>query len=616
MACHILLLVSALCIFSVSADVSIDCGSSSIYADENALVWTGDAFMQNGYSMSVQSTISISRAMDTLRVFTTRKKNCYSVESITGQKVLVRASFNYGNYDNKSSPPTFDLHLDGNKWITVETLNTGYVYYEAIYVPKGDSVSACVAQTRPGQFPFISALEVRTLDLNMYGYVNQSYPLFLIRRVAYGLNETVRYTDDRYDRLWSPTTVGDGLSTISTDALLIENDVVLDQPPSAVLRNAVTAVTPTSEIDLLMGLPTFEIPIYANMYFSEVTQLDTTETRSFQILVNGESPFDGPIVPTYAKCNEMYISNLIASSNTTFALVPTNDSTLAPLINALEVYSIGDVLTDGTHPKDVEGLASLQTAFAVLQDWTSDPCLPAPYSWDWINCTSDSTPRVTALYLSSFDLSGELPDFSSMDALVTIDFHNNSLDGGIPDFLATLPNLKQLNLGNNHLSGPIPDSLSKKNGLNLVVSGNPDLCKPGNSSCTTTTTTTTSSLPGLPSDNSNPGDDGVGSPAGGRNNSNKKKKKSNTGVILGTSIPIPIAISTFLFFISWYRKRKSAAVAASAAHTTGNNNRAQASAMGKMGETVLNAMKTNVEDQVIDDVEQAATDQTNVQTNN
>lgn len=45
----------------------------------------------------------------------------------------------------------------------------------------------------------------------------------------------------------------------------------------------------------------------------------------------------------------------------------------------------------------VEGLVSLQKAFGVLQEWGGDPCLPVPYSWEWINCNDDATPRVTSL---------------------------------------------------------------------------------------------------------------------------------------------------------------------------------------------------------------------------
>ena len=45
----------------------------------------------------------------------------------------------------------------------------------------------------------------------------------------------------------------------------------------------------------------------------------------------------------------------------------------------------------------VEGLVSLQNAFDVLKEWGGDPCLPAPYSWDWISCNNDPMPRVTSL---------------------------------------------------------------------------------------------------------------------------------------------------------------------------------------------------------------------------
>lgn len=174
--------------------VSIDCGSSDNYTDENLIQWTeDDLYIKNGENLMVQPANSISRVMDTLRVFTSRKKNCYLIESDTRGRVLVRASFYYGNYDKKSSPPTFDLQFDGNYWLTVETSSTDYVYYEAIYVVKKDYISVCVAQTEPNQFPFISALEVRGLESYMYNYIDKNYPLFLVKRIAYGANATVRY---------------------------------------------------------------------------------------------------------------------------------------------------------------------------------------------------------------------------------------------------------------------------------------------------------------------------------------------------------------------------------------------------------------------------------------
>lgn len=169
------------------ADVNIDCGTSGSYIDDDNFVWTGDDdYIVNGEPHTVQNTNKFIPEINTLRAFTTRKKNCYSIPVGKGERVLVRATFFYGNYDKLSSPPTFDLHFNGNYWATVETSSTDYVYYETTYVLKADSVSVCVAQTRPGQFPFISALEVVSLPLTMYDNVALDYPLHLMTRNAFG----------------------------------------------------------------------------------------------------------------------------------------------------------------------------------------------------------------------------------------------------------------------------------------------------------------------------------------------------------------------------------------------------------------------------------------------
>ncbi|KAL0370035.1 UNVERIFIED_CONTAM: hypothetical protein Sangu_0321600 [Sesamum angustifolium] len=364
--------------------VSIDCGSSDSYKDDNLIVWTGDdGYVQGGESHSVQSSNSISRVMDTLRVFTTQKKNCYHIDSVRQGRVLVRASFYYGNYDGKSSPPTFDLQFDGNHWATVQTSITVYVYHEVTYVTKKDSISVCVAQTNPAQFPFISALEVRGLESYMYVNVDDNYPLFLRRRVAFGSNATIRFPDDPYDRLWTPEVISAGMIPVRSSALFSKGLTLADQPPPAVLKNAVTAITPNSSLQLSMGFPLVPAPVYVNGYFSEVAVLGPNQNRSFSVFKNNQS-FSQPFSPPYENCTE--------------------------------------------------------------------------------------------LFLGSFGLSGILPDFSSMDALQIIDMHNNSLQGPIPDFLGTLPQLKTLNLANNQFNGSIPASLSNKTGLNLVVTGNPNLC--------------------------------------------------------------------------------------------------------------------------------------------
>ena len=139
--------------------LSIDCGSSESYTDENGIEWTGDdAYIQNGDNKTVAYPSLVPYPMSTMRVFSTRKKNCYSIKVDEGERVLVRASFYYGNYDRKNSPPVFDLQFDGNFWTTVNTSLRSYdvLSYEAIYVVKRNFTSICVAQTKPGQLPFIS----------------------------------------------------------------------------------------------------------------------------------------------------------------------------------------------------------------------------------------------------------------------------------------------------------------------------------------------------------------------------------------------------------------------------------------------------------------------------
>ncbi|XP_041989668.1 probable LRR receptor-like serine/threonine-protein kinase At1g05700 isoform X2 [Salvia splendens] len=469
-------LVFSLCtILSTSADVfiSIDCGSSIPNRDENGITWVGDdKYVQSGESRSIKPLNSRFSVADTLRVFTTRNKNCYHIDSVKKGRVLVRASFYYGNYDGKSFPPTFDIHFDGNFWTTVHTSNTEFYYYEVTYVLKRESISVCLAQTKPGQFPFISALEVRSLESSMYNYVNDSYPLLVWKRVAFGSNKVLRYQDDPYDRLWNIGGYGNGSIPVSGDSIFTQRPHVMDNPPPAVLRNAITAKTLNTSVELLMGFPSYEINVFINWYFSEVTRLGPGQNRSFRIFKDNES-YSEPIIPLYGDCVEMILDSAIAvSSNTTFSLVPTNVSTLPPLINALEIFQLpepDDKLTDGTNKKDVEGLASLQERFKLLQSWTSDPCLPAPYTWDWIKCSLDPIPRASQWLRPVRVASGfQFHGCSSNN--------NNSLQGPIPDFLGTLPNLKILNFADNQFNGSVPASLSTKKGLNLTVSGNPGLC--------------------------------------------------------------------------------------------------------------------------------------------
>ncbi|KAJ7975312.1 Leucine-rich repeat receptor-like protein kinase [Quillaja saponaria] len=375
---------------SLAVFESINCGSSHSYTDENFITWRGDdTFFEKGQSRTVMYLTS--ELMSTLRIFPTRKKNCYSIFVDHGEKVLVRASFYYGNYDSKSSPPIFDLHLDGNYWDTVNTSSYYLISREAIYVPEGNYTSICVAQIRANQLPFISALEVRSIDRNFYSHVDLNHALFLKGRYALGTNQTVRYPKDVCDRIWYPG-YGTGLLNVKNEALAIDVSAAEEHPPEEVLENAVINSSTRETILLFTGLPPKEVSIYIITYFSEVQFLQN-EIRSLQIYID-DKPFSNPIIPPYGSVVQVSITNMTASANSSFVLKATSDSSLPPVLNCFEVYTISDALTEGTDSRDGRNR-----------------------------------------YLNGYNLSGLLPDFSSMDALQIMNLSYNRFSGSLPTSL-------------------------------------------------------------------------------------------------------------------------------------------------------------------------------------
>ena len=104
---------------------------------------------------------------------------------------------------------------------------------------------------------------------------------------------------------------------------------------------------------------------------------------------------------------------------------------------------------------ECEALETLYTStngasWTVKTNWlqTATPC-----SWYGVTCASS---HVTSLVLYNNQLSGSIPDLSSLTNLQILSLYNNQLTGSIPD-LSSLTNLTSLILYNNQLSGNIPD---------------------------------------------------------------------------------------------------------------------------------------------------------------
>ena len=74
----------------------------------------------------------------------------------------------YGNYDQLNKPPTFDLHLGVDVWLTIQLDNSSHILVkEIIHTLKMDYLYVCLANTGLGT-PFISGLELRPLIDSIY----------------------------------------------------------------------------------------------------------------------------------------------------------------------------------------------------------------------------------------------------------------------------------------------------------------------------------------------------------------------------------------------------------------------------------------------------------------
>lgn len=140
------------------------------YTDKTTGInYTSDSNLTNtGTSHTISSqynSTSLQRQFWNVRSFPEGPRNCYTfhLPRTATNKLLIRASFMYGNYDNKDSVPRFDLYLGPNWWDVVEFENVSSVTTkEIVHTAPSDYVHVCLVSRKSG-IPFLSALEIQVL---------------------------------------------------------------------------------------------------------------------------------------------------------------------------------------------------------------------------------------------------------------------------------------------------------------------------------------------------------------------------------------------------------------------------------------------------------------------
>ncbi|KAJ3670932.1 hypothetical protein LUZ60_008358 [Juncus effusus] len=225
----------------------------------------------------------------------------------------------------------------------------------------------------------------------------------------------------------------------------------------------------------------------ATLHLSEIQELNNNQSRWFNVTLNNFKWLEDPFSPDYLQNNVVYGFRPIRGFDRyNVSLTQTENSTLPPILNAVEVFTVLSVSDVPTDNGDVTAINTIKAKYQIKRNWNGDPCMPKTYAWDGLNCSYSisSSPRITVLSLPSSGLTGEISTaFANLKALRTLDLSYNKLTGQIPD-LSQLTSLTLLDLTGNNLNGTIPAGLLKKSqdgSLTLRIEENANLCSNGNS---------------------------------------------------------------------------------------------------------------------------------------
>ncbi|KAK3135030.1 hypothetical protein QOZ80_5BG0413750 [Eleusine coracana subsp. coracana] len=480
--------------------ISIDCGlpGTASYVDNitNLLYVPDTAFIDAGSNHNISAEFmspQLGKRYHDVRSFPDGTRNCYTLRSlVAGLKYMLRGTFKYGNYDGLNRPPIFDLYVGVNFWTMVNITDADTpVIVETIVVVPDDFVQVCLVNTGSGT-PFISGLDLRPLKTILYPQVNATQGLVLLARMNFGptditLADLVRYPDDPHDRFWIPWVDTTKWATISTTKRALNIDDDKFEAPSKVMQTAITPLNASQNIQFYWDpepQPKDPTPGYIGiLHFCEVEQLSSNETRQFYVNLNGGLWYPKAYSPPYLQTDATYNSNAARGfTHYNVTLNATATSTLPPLINAVEVFSVISTTEVGTDSQDVSAIMAIKAMYKVQKNWMGDPCVPKTLAWDGLTCSYavSSPARITGVNMSFIGLNGDISSsFANLKAIQYLDLSHNNLSGSIPDSLSQLSSLTVLDLTGNHLSGSIPSGLLKRiqdGSLNLNYGNNPDLC--------------------------------------------------------------------------------------------------------------------------------------------
>ncbi|CAH2036305.1 unnamed protein product [Thlaspi arvense] len=334
-----------------SGFISLDCGlvpKDTTYTEKTTnITYVSDGnHIDSGVVGKIDETLrtQFQQQAWNLRSFPEGERNCYNFNLTRNQKYLIRGTFVYGNYDGLNQLPSFDLHIGSTKWasISIRGVATGSIR-EIIHVLTQDRLQVCLVKTGVTT-PFISSLELR--PLNNGTYVTQTGSLMLVSRVYFSPSPSfIRYDEDIHDRVWMPY-VGAKTSSLRTDLEVDTSN--LYKVPQLVAKTAMIPANPSEALSLEWTLAGITAQSYIYMHFAEIQNLEANEIREFNITYNGGLNWFSFFRPAKLSVTTIFNPRAVSSPDGRFkfTFAMTGNSTLPPLINALEIYKVLDFPSD------------------------------------------------------------------------------------------------------------------------------------------------------------------------------------------------------------------------------------------------------------------------------
>jgi len=178
-----------------------------------------------------------------------------------------------------------------------------------------------------------------------------------------------RYDDDSYDRVWYPF-FSSSFSYITTSLNINNSDTF--EIPKAALKSAATPKNASAPLIITWKPRPSNAEVYFYLHFAEIQTLAANETREFDIVFKGNFNYSA-FSPPKLELLTFFTSGPVQcdSDGCNLQLVRTPNSTLPPLINALEAYTIIEFpqletsLSDGTSHKHFHLLPHYKSWFSI-----------------------------------------------------------------------------------------------------------------------------------------------------------------------------------------------------------------------------------------------------------